>query len=324
MAPFFSVIVATRDRQALLARTLDALRRQQWPRHLGEIIVADNGSRDATRATVEAAADGDGLPIKYLYVSDPGKSAAVNQALSQARGDIVAFTDDDVVPADDWLARLAEVFEDAGVDFVGGRTLPDWEAPPPAWLSPGLYGVLAVADGGSERVRLRAGVREHPMPIGANMAVRASVVRRVGGLRRDLGKLEGTLRTGEDHELFLRMLHAGCEGVYEPAAVVRHLVPRARLNRTYFRSWLHQNGADVARLEAEYVRGPRVLGVPRYLWRALAADLLTVARAAATFDPALRFLASTRLLWFAGYVRASWPGARHAAAGTSMQPVGGP
>jgi glycosyltransferase involved in cell wall biosynthesis len=313
MAPFISVILATRDRQALLAETLAALAAQQWPCDRGEIIVADNASTDGTRDIVAAAvAREQGLPVRYLYVAEPGKSAAVNAALQQAQGELLAFTDDDVVPAPEWLGQLAGAFANEEVDFVAGRILPRWEAPAPSWLSPSLYGVLAIADGGDSPLQIRAGVQEHPMTIGANMAVRTSVIRRLGGLRRDLGKLGGTLRTGEDHEFFLRMMHAGCQGVYEPGAVVQHFVPRARLDRAYFRAWLYQNGQDVARLEAAYSSGPRLLGVPRYFWRTAAADVVKAVRASVTFDAPARFAALVRLIWLAGYVRAAWFGGAHA------------
>ena len=324
MASFISVILATRDRQALLAETLEALAAQEWPRDLGEIIVADNGSTDGTRDVVAAAiARGEGLPIQYLYVAEPGKSAAVNAALQQAQGDVLAFTDDDVLPDPAWLERIARAFDNPAVDFVAGRILPRWESPAPAWMSPSLYGVLAISDAGDQPLRIRTG-QEHPMTIGANMAVRASVIRRLGGLRRDLGKLGGTLRTGEDHEFFLRMMHGGCEGVYEPAAVVRHFVPSSRLDRAYFRSWLYQNGQDVARLETAYPAGPRLLRVPRYFWRGAVSDLLAAARATAAFDARARFAALVRLIWLAGYMRAAWSGDAHAPAPPVMRTAVGP
>jgi glycosyltransferase involved in cell wall biosynthesis len=307
---FISIIIATRNRQALLAQTLDALAMQRWPERHGEIIVADNGSSDETAAIVAAAAArANRLPIHYLYLAEPGKSAAVNAALHQAQGDVLAFTDDDVIPEPSWLEQLAEAFQDPDIDFVAGRILPRWESAVPAWMSTSLYGVIAVADGGEAQLRIRAGEQEHPMTIGANMAVRASVIRRLGGLRHDLGKLGGTLRTGEDHEFFLRMLHSGCQGVYEPSAVVHHLVPRARLNRSYFRRWFYQNGRDVALLERPYPPKVRLLGVARYRWRAAVLDVLIAARAAATFDAAARFAAVVRLIWLAGHVRESWFGA---------------
>src|SRR6266571_194474 len=97
MDRFVSVIIATRNRAALLAETLDALSRQRWPRDGFEIVVADNGSTDHTRALVESVAGRTSVPaVQYLYVVEPGKSHAVNAALRFARGDLLAFTDDDV------------------------------------------------------------------------------------------------------------------------------------------------------------------------------------------------------------------------------------
>ena len=308
MDPFLSVIVATRNRAVLLARTLSALTVQDWPRDRYEIIVADNGSTDGTAALVRDIAGRPGAPIRYLYVAEPGKSRAVNVALQQARGDILVFTDDDVRPEPSWLACVAAAFADGQVDFVAGRTLPEWQAPPPPWLSPALSGVLAASDGGTARLPIAKGVNEHIMPIGANMAVRSGVVRRIGGLRADLGKLDGTLRTGEDHEFFLRLLHAGCHGVYEPDAVVHHLVPPERLNRAYFRRWLFQNGRDVAIVERAFPQDATpLLRIPRYLWR----DGLSSAAVAVTGgDAARRFAAQVRVLWIAGHVWQSWFGGR--------------
>lgn len=321
--PYASIVIATRNRQHLLAETLRALAAQQWPRHRIEILVADNGSTDGTPGVVaSASAWPDALPIRYLHVAEPGKSYAVNRALEVVRegmrarmpdaghagDDVIAFTDDDVRPAPDWIARIVEAMDDTGADFVAGRIFPLWEVEPPAWMSPALYGVLAIPDSGDARVPIDSG-SSPIVPIGANMAVRASVVAAIGGLRTDLGKLEGTLRTGEDHEFFLRLLAAGYRGIYEPRAVVRHWVPRQRLDRSYCRQWLYQNGQDVARLEASY-RPPvaHLFGVPRYLWRQGAANLWSTVRASVTQDAAARFAAAVRVLWLGGYVRQAWFG----------------
>src|ERR1700688_3961163 len=107
MPTFVSVIIATRNQRALLARTLDALLRQRWPADRFEIIVADNGSTDATRVIIERAAARPAAPyIRYLFVARPGKSHAVNAALDLARGDILAFTDDDVRADPAWLQAI--------------------------------------------------------------------------------------------------------------------------------------------------------------------------------------------------------------------------
>jgi glycosyltransferase involved in cell wall biosynthesis len=309
--PLISVVLATRNRESLLAETLHALVNQRWPGDRFEILVADNGSTDGTRAVVRRAAARSSAPrIRYRYVPEPGKSHAVNAILRDAQGSLVAMTDDDVCPEPDWLERMAAAFEETGADFVAGRILPRWECAPPPWLSSPLYGVLAIPDNGETRLTLGPeGDGQAVIPIGANMAVRTTVVRRLGGLRRDLGKLSGTLRTGEDHEFYLRMLRAGCRGVYEPTARVRHFVPRERLRAGYFCRWLYQNGRDVSRLESAYTTAVRRLfGVPRYLWRQAAGDLAATIGALFVADESRRFATLVRLIWFGGYVRAAWWG----------------
>ena len=306
----FSVVIATRNRQKLLAETLHALAAQDWPADAFEVIVADNGSTDDTARVVAEAARQRGAPhVRYLLVPQPGKSMAVNEALPLATGDFIAFTDDDVRPENNWLTQLAAAFDETRADFIAGRVRPAWEATPPDWVSPSVYGVIAVPENGDLRLDITIG-HNKVVPIGANMAVRRSVIRRIGGLRVDLGKLDGSLRTGEDHEFFLRMLHSGFRGIYEPTAVVHHRVGTERLYRGYFRRWLHQNGRDVARLNHVYPRRdvPRLLRAPRYLWRQAVLDSAAAAGAAIRRDRARRFGSFGRLIWFAGYLREAWFG----------------
>ena len=100
-----SVIIATRDRAPLLKGTLDALRNQVSPGCPVEVLVVDNGSIDDTRAVVEAAHRESTIPVIYLSESRPGKSHALNAAVAHARGDLLAFTDDDVLPSRSWSLR---------------------------------------------------------------------------------------------------------------------------------------------------------------------------------------------------------------------------
>ena len=317
-----SVVIATYNRRSLLERTLGALEAQRVPRGGFEVILADNGSTDGTSALLAAVQARGRVDLRVVTVAEPGNSAALNVAMPQATVDVLAFTDDDVVPDPGWLEALERAFEAPEVDFVAGRILPIWEAPPPAWLSPALYGVIAVPDGGPDRREIE-GTNSSIMPIGTNLALRRGVIDRLGGWRTDLGKLRGTLRTGEDHEFFVRMLRAGCRGVYEPAARVEHFVPASRLRQAYFREWFRGNGRVVALLEEEYPTTRRyVLAVPGYLWRTAARDLARAARAAVSGSPADRFASSARLWWFAGYLQQCWrlrlkPGLRLSAEPTS-------
>jgi len=315
--PLVSVIIATRNRAALLTQTLDAICGQRWPAERIEIIVADNGSTDDTRRVVEAAGQHAGSPsFRYLYIAEPGKSNAVNAALRCARGDLFAFTDDDVLPEPSWIERIVSAFAETNCDFVTGRILPRWETAPPRWLSRSLYGALSVLDNGETRLAIGAGGRSDVMALGGNTAVRSHVIARLGGLRTDLGSLHGTLRTGEDHEFFLRMVHSGCRGTYEPTAVVRHWVPRERLTPAYFWRWLYQNGRAVARLESSYpLAVARLLRVPRYLWREAAANAWLAVRYVVGGNRGSGLAAALRVVWFGGYIREAWLGRTRIASG---------
>jgi len=301
--PFVSVVIATRNRAQLLGRTIAAIQRQRWPVDRMEVVLVDNGSTDDTPETIaEAQRIEPKIPLRFIYLARPGKSRAVNAGLAVVRGQVIALTDDDAQPEPAWIERLVGAMRESGVDFVGGRMRPIWEVPPPRWMSPALYGALAVPDNGPHReLFTRTG---HVMPIGANMALSRRAFEHVGGLCESLGKLDGTLQTGEDHEFFLRLLAAGFRGVYEPTAVVYHLVTANRLTPSYFRAWLYQNGRDTAWLQQSYPQGGRTLGgIPRYLWREAAGDAWTIVRAAVARDHAQRFASSVRLAWFGGFLR---------------------
>jgi cellulose synthase/poly-beta-1,6-N-acetylglucosamine synthase-like glycosyltransferase len=174
-------------------------------------------------------------------------------------------------------------------------------------MSPALHGVLSIADGGTRRLPLREGAKDEIMPLGANMAVRRHVIERIGGWNTDLGKLQGTLRTGEDHELFLRMVDAGFRGVFEPEALVRHRVPGERLNLRYFHRWFYDNGQVDAQMERLHpTTDTYFFRVPRYLWRQAVVDVSSLLLGLVTFNVKRIVAGITGLGWFAGYVLYSW------------------
>jgi glycosyltransferase involved in cell wall biosynthesis len=316
-----SVVIATRDRAPLLEATLNALGEQRSPGCPVEILIVDNGSVDGTAAVVAAAARRSLTPITYLTEEKSGKSHALNSAVGHARGDVLAFTDDDVLPSPGWLAAYARTFAETGADYAAGRILPLWEAPPPRWLTPTLHGVLAIPDGGTERLAL-TGIHDQVMPIGANMAIRRHVLDRIGGWNPDLGKLKNTLRTGEDHEFALRLLAAGFAGVYEPEASVLHRVPADRLRLSYFAHWCYGNGEIEASLEQDYpTTGRYLFGVPRYLWRRLGNDMVRAATGIATADPGRSTAGAMRVAWFAGYLKGRWNRPLHHAGAPPQAPV---
>lgn len=197
-----SVVVCTMNRPEAIVRCLQALLAADPPP--AEIVVVDQGSDpldEGLRARVE-----------YLPMEDRGVSRARNHGAAAARHDLLAFTDDDCVPAPGWLGALAAAY-DEGVDGVTGRVLP---------LPGGATGV-AVSSRTSERRRTFSGPGQTPWDIGTggNLSLRRRALDAVGGFHEGLGP--GTRgRAAEDVDLLYRVVAAGFTIRYEPQVVVYH------------------------------------------------------------------------------------------------------
>lgn len=274
-----SVLVCTYNRARLLGETLGAIQTMALPEECRvELIVVDNNSTDDTAAVVAEAARDAAYPIVSLQEARQGKSFALNAGLAHAAGDVLALTDDDVLPAGDWLQRIVDDFRARDVAFVFGKVLPRWSTvPPPELLVPrarDVWGPLAIVDYGDlpiEYVPWKAAQRP---PIGANLAFARAALETIGGWRTDLGKVNNTLVSGEDHEIFMRMRRYGVyAGYYDPDLTVRHFVPPERLTRRYFRRWFYWHGKTQALMlddlyaDLDLSRIPKIAGVPRFKYR---------------------------------------------------------
>jgi GT2 family glycosyltransferase len=269
-----SVVITTFNRAALLTETLDALRQQRYETG-DEVIVVDNGSTDGTSDVIACAAADLPVALRHLEEKKPGKSPALNTGIAAARGEILALTDDDVIVAEDWIESIRALFVDPSIALAGGRVDPRWERPVPLWLRAvqrGEYGQMA-----SPLALLHYGEPQQlggRTAVGANLAVRKRVVDGLGGFAEHLGRRNGTLLCGEDHDFCARAVAAGYQCEYRPELRVRHWVPAERTRLRYFLRWFFWSGVTNAVLEhasaAEHLPSGATPRVPRYLWRQLA------------------------------------------------------
>ncbi|HEY7289202.1 MAG TPA: glycosyltransferase [Vicinamibacterales bacterium] len=274
-----SILICTYNRGPLLRDTLAALQALHRPPDCDvEIVVVDNNSSDDTPRIIAEATRRPGIPVISVRETKQGKSFALNRGLAAVRGDIVALTDDDVWPDPDWLARIVADFRERDVTFVFGKVLPRWgQHPPPELLtleSDCIWGPLAIVDYGDVAAEYLPESTGQRLPVGANLAFTREALSVIGGWRTDLGKVNGTLISGEDHEIFMRLRRRGLyHGYYDPAVAVRHFVPAGRLTRRYFRQWFFWHGKTQALMlddlypELEMEKVPRIGGVPRFLYR---------------------------------------------------------
>jgi GT2 family glycosyltransferase len=294
-----SVIIATYNRASLLDECLQHLARQAFVPG-DTVLIADNGSTDHTSAVVAGHASRFPVPLTRIPVATPGKSHAVSAALRMATGDIVALTDDDVNVSTRWLSQLKRGLSDSRVGLVGGPVDPRWERPAPAWLQVAgrgrLGAPLGLLDYGPEAASL--GPRSL---LGANMAVPRALLVQLGGYATHLGKLRGTLLSGEDHDLCQRVQAAGYAAHYLPDIRVQHWVPTTRMRLSYFLRWFYWSGITNATLDAGPAAGRARPGVPAHLVRLFAGGVLGLTASALRGQAAAAVDRSLDSAFAAGY-----------------------
>lgn len=229
-APFVSIIVPTRDRPDMVERCLTSLLAMDYPPSQFEIIIVDNVPRtDATRAYLETRYANSTPPIYYAREDRSGSASARNLGLQMARGEIVAFTDDDVVVDRHWLTEMARAFTVApNVACVTSLVVP-MEMETPAQLLFEEYGGFARSGCVTRVFNVTDHRPDHPLfpyvvgVIGAgnSMAFRRATLAEMGNFDPALGNGTPALG-GVDFEAFLRTLVSGYTLVYTSAAVVRH------------------------------------------------------------------------------------------------------
>lgn len=239
-ASFVSVVIATRNRPEQIARCLRSLLALEYPRY--EIVVVDNApDTEQTKQVVQQIA-ADAPLVRYVREDRPGTAHARNRGLYEARGEIVAFADDDLVFDKHWLAALVESFRvDPRVACVTGMILPvELETAPQLWIE--QYG--GFSKGFARRIYDLGEHRpQHPLyPFtagmfgsGASMAFKAGVLRDLGGFDPAMGG--GSIALGgEDLAAYFRVIVGGYQLIYEPAAIVRHAHYRdyAKLRRQIY------------------------------------------------------------------------------------------
>lgn len=287
--PRVSVIICayTTERWGDLVESVVSIERQTHP--AGEtLVVVDRCPELLARARAELR----GVSV-FANAHRGGLSGSRQTGADNAHGDVLAFLDDDALADEGWLAALVRAYDDPLVLGAGGFVEPWWVEGQPSWFPSEFNWVVGCSHPGLPEER-----RPVRNLIGANMSMRAEVLRRVGGFEMQLGRTyegKGAGSTAEETELCIRAsrLHPGSCWLYVPEARVRHRVPPARGTWRYFLRRCQMEGrakaliaeleGDSVALEAErsYVRSLLPVAVLRELRRLLGGRLDSLARASA-------------------------------------------
>jgi cellulose synthase/poly-beta-1,6-N-acetylglucosamine synthase-like glycosyltransferase len=222
--PTVTVVICayTEDRWLLLQKAVASVEAQTFTPI--EIIVCIDHNDKLLRMSQERFMDGrpgEAVPLIVVDNKYDGRlGSARNTAVELARGEVVAFLDDDAAASADWLERLTAPYDDAQVAAVGGAPLPVFELGRPRWFPHEFYWVFGCAYRGLPFSR---GPLAHL--IGANMSARHSVLKEIGGFHSD---------NHDDMDMCHRVAHAGYQVIYEPLATVHHAVPAVRTTWRYF------------------------------------------------------------------------------------------
>ncbi|HWF50810.1 MAG TPA: glycosyltransferase family 2 protein [Solirubrobacteraceae bacterium] len=244
MRPTVTVLICTRNRAESLRLTLASLAADTScvP---AEVLVVDNGSTDHTAAVLRSARGETTRPIVLRTEATPGLSPARNAGIRAAIGDWIVFTDDDVTVLPGWLDALARRFE-PGVSGVGGRIVPRFLGERPPWLgSDNTH--LTLLDYGEAPFEMGL----NALPIGANMAIRAEVLRAMLPEPFDvtLGHRGAVALSHAETFLLWKLASARHRLVYAPDAVVEHRISPGRTSYGAVRRRVFQAGVGAGRFE---------------------------------------------------------------------------
>lgn len=261
-----TIAICTWNRARSLDRTLEQFCNLRTPAGLKwELLVVDNNSTDETPAVIERYANR--LPIRRLVETELGLSNARNRALSEAAGELVLWTDDDVLVDDAWLTAYwsaAERWPNAG--YFGGVIDPWYEQEPPEWYRAHESFLASVIAETHDLGRVERPLVGSESPWGANMAFRRNAYSSTT-FQPDLGR-RGNERTDSEDNVYCRALRsAGYEGVWVPTAKVRHVIGAECFTLSFvWRTFVGRGITDV-RLNPSTDGIALVLGIPRWLLR---------------------------------------------------------
>jgi glycosyltransferase involved in cell wall biosynthesis len=300
--PEISVVICTYNRAELLRLALTTLLRQSPADLTYEVVVVDNNSTPETRAVVEEIAQTDER-VRYVRETRQGNAYARNTGVIEARAPIVAFLDDDVTVRDNWIEIIPRKFKESDADFIGGKVLPRWEAPPPSWLGEANWAPIAALDYGNTPFSITA---ENPLCLlTANIAFKKEVFKQHGEFSAAVQRAGDTIGSLEDHEFLMRLLRAGVTGLYVPEMIVDAYVGRERLTKEYHRRWHTGHGHFYAVMkDPEWERSSyRLLGVPGHLYRETARHAFVWLSRVVTGKADAAFVSECRLRFFRGFFR---------------------
>lgn len=299
--PTLTVSVCTHDRPHYVRSCLESLRRQSVGLNAFDILVVDSCSPDAVGEQLREMVAA--MPNARLVRAERlGASIARNLAIASTDADYLLFIDDDAIAAPDWIEQIRRVImeHDPWPAVLGGRVLPIWEKPLPAWWPRSLRGVLSIIEWDGRGEFRTPQVPATLEPYGVNMIVRRDAVREVGGFDELLGRYGDFLLSDEDVQLAWKIQDRGHSVRYDSRITVHHQIQASRLAPSWLLARLYCQGAST-------VMTRRLLNQPGRVWpeflRRLAVEIVCVPFSLVPGDSPRLLAPRWRLAYARGFTR---------------------
>jgi glycosyltransferase involved in cell wall biosynthesis len=265
-----TVCICTHNRPRYVRDCLDGLRRQTVGQDCFALLLVDSASDPKTAEELRALASQ--YNARLIRLDRGGVSLARNAGAWAARTQFIAYIDDDAIPAADWIESILLSIAKPGrrPAMIGGRILPKWEAPLPAWWPASLRGVLSIIEHEGEGEYRTPAVPRKLEPYAANMVVHVLSLLAVGGFGGAVGRYGQSLLSDEEVQLAWTLQDAGYSVRYDSRLVVHHQIQARRLDPDWLLTRLYWQGAST-------VLTRRLLHQPHAVWRELPRRLLVMA-----------------------------------------------
>lgn len=245
-----SIVISTYNRERFIGITLDSFLNLNFPKKEYEIIVVDNNSTDNTRDIVLQY----GNKIKYVFEPRQGVHFAKNTGAKVAIGEILYFTDDDMIADSELLNAVLDVYNfDERVSTVTGKVLPKWEVPPPRWVAEHLTNQYLSLMDLREEFMITTSL---DLLYTCHYAIKRKVFFQAEGFNPEMfgRKCFGDGETG----LTIKTAKLGYLFGYNAKLIIHHIIPAARMTQKYLNKRIGVSGAN-AHAYTDYRANPSTL-----------------------------------------------------------------
>jgi glycosyltransferase involved in cell wall biosynthesis len=237
-----TVAVCTYNRGKLLKLCIESLSNINFPSNEFEVLVIDNNSTDNTAEVCNnLVSQYPNLSFRYILETKQGVAHSRTRGAIEARGEIIAYIDDDCLAEGNWLKHIVEFYDEhTEAMSTGGKIVPKYLVPVAGWFGRYFWGLVGNYDLGAKVFQMK-GVR---YPSGANMHFRKTAFERYGYFDGDLGRSGKSLMAGEEKGMYLKLIQHNEKVYYLPHVIVYHHVEGNKFDKTYVRKHSFGIGAS--------------------------------------------------------------------------------